>query len=57
MNQASYPGISAPGAPQAAPKRYDGRDGVPQYDEKHGGHYGEDESEEVVVVVIVVFNR
>jgi nuclear transcription factor Y gamma len=24
----------------AAPRRYDGQNGNPHYDEKHGGHYG-----------------
>lgn len=32
--------MQASGAPQAAPKRYDGQDGSVAYDEKHGGHYG-----------------
>ena len=26
--------------PAAAPKRYDGKNGQPQYDSGHGGHYG-----------------
>lgn len=25
---------------QAAPKRYDGKNGTPLYDQNHGGHYG-----------------
>lgn len=26
--------------PAAAPKRYDGKNGTPLYDQNHGGHYG-----------------
>lgn len=26
--------------PVAAPKRYDGKNGTPLYDQNHGGHYG-----------------
>lgn len=26
--------------PVAAPKRYDGKNGTPMYDQNHGGHYG-----------------
>jgi nuclear transcription factor Y gamma len=40
--------MQAPGAynnpvappPPAAPKKYDGQNGVPLYDASHGGHYG-----------------
>jgi hypothetical protein len=26
--------------PAVPPKQYDGKNGMPKYDEKHGGHYG-----------------
>jgi len=35
------PGQSRVRAVPAAPRRYDGQNGNPQYDEKVGGHYGE----------------
>ncbi|KAK3116330.1 CCAAT- binding transcription factor component [Teratosphaeriaceae sp. CCFEE 6253] len=39
--QAPYGGMPAQGqAPAAAPRRYDGKNGMPQYDTSHGGHYG-----------------
>ena len=45
---ACLPNMQAPGAynnpvappPPAAPKKYDGQNGVPLYDASHGGHYG-----------------
>jgi nuclear transcription factor Y gamma len=38
--------LNAQGQPRvravpAAPRRYDGQNGNPHYDEKNGGHYGE----------------
>ncbi|KAK1074312.1 Transcriptional activator hap5 [Friedmanniomyces endolithicus] len=39
--QAPYGGIPSQGqAPAAAPRRYDGKNGMPLYDTAHGGHYG-----------------
>lgn len=32
--------MQPPGAPQAAPKKYDGENGVPKYEPGNGGHYG-----------------
>lgn len=32
--------MQPPGAPQSAPKKYDGENGVPKYDVNNGGHYG-----------------
>ncbi|EME42894.1 hypothetical protein DOTSEDRAFT_72361 [Dothistroma septosporum NZE10] len=33
-------GALPPGQAQQAPKRYDGKNGLPVYDHNHGGHYG-----------------
>ncbi|KAK3673591.1 Transcriptional activator hap5 [Recurvomyces mirabilis] len=38
----AYPGLPAPPAaqPASAPRKYDGKNGMPNYDTAHGGHYG-----------------
>lgn len=35
-----YGGVPPQQPSQAAPKRYDGKNGAPLYDQTHGGHYG-----------------
>ena len=39
MQAPGYPAQPPPQAP-AAPKKYDGQNGMPLYDHTHGGHYG-----------------
>ena len=39
MQAPAYPVQPPPQAP-AAPKKYDGQNGMPLYDHTHGGHYG-----------------
>jgi len=39
MQAPGYPVQPPPQAP-AAPKKYDGQNGMPLYDHTHGGHYG-----------------
>jgi hypothetical protein len=39
MQAPGYPVQAPPQAP-AAPKKYDGQNGMPLYDHTHGGHYG-----------------
>jgi len=37
----AYQGLPAPAAqPASAPRKYDGKNGMPNYDTAHGGHYG-----------------
>lgn len=38
--QAPYPVQQPPPQAPAAPKKYDGQNGMPLYDSSHGGHYG-----------------
>jgi nuclear transcription factor Y gamma len=40
MQAPGYPVQPPPPQAPAAPKKYDGQNGMPLYDHSHGGHYG-----------------
>jgi nuclear transcription factor Y gamma len=40
MQAPGYPVQPPPPQAPAAPKKYDGQNGMPLYDHTHGGHYG-----------------